>query len=141
MRSSFYAVLFPVVSVIAFFTLTFGAVSSKPADTKHVWKSFGSDEEGNSYSYDPGTVQRTADKTIKVWVKAEYSEKKSGLEEAQLLWEIDCSKKKFRGITAYTKKKDGTSSTLDKPSEWSDVPAGSMMESLHELVCTQPSKK
>jgi len=114
--------------------------SPQKADGKK-WISYAIDEEGIEYFYSPKSVLTMPFNVVRVLVKTVYSEKQSKYREAELLWEIDCSKKSLRGISAKAILKNGKPVDLTKPSSWSDIPAGSTAESLHEIVCTKDKKK
>jgi hypothetical protein len=114
------------------------AFSSLQKAVDEKWISYATDEDGIEYFYSPKRIQNLPGNLVRVWVKAVYPEKQSKFQRAELLWEIDCTKKSLRGISAKTTKKDGTPANLTKPSMWSDIPAGSTAESLCEAVCKKP---
>jgi hypothetical protein len=115
--------------------------SSPQKSGEEKWISYATDEDNTEYFYNAKKIQHMPGNSVKVWVKAVYPEKKSKYLEAELLWEIDCSKKSMRGITAKAKLKDGQPVDLTKPSSWSNIPAGSTAEALYELVCTREKSK
>lgn len=134
--------IFVFLSVIALWGIagTETAFSSiQKADDK--WVSYATDEEGTDLFFDPGKIQMLPGNTVKVWVKAAYSDKHSKFRgEGKFVWEVDCVKKSWRGISANTTKKDGTPVNISEPSEWSGIPDGSTAESLYEIVCKKPKK-
>ncbi len=70
-----------------------------------------------------------------------YSEKNPKYSEAKFQWEINCTKKKMRGLKANAKKKDGTSAIITESSDWSVIPSESTAETLYEKVCRKKDKK
>ena len=111
--------------------------SLQKADDK--WISYATDEDGTDFFFNLAKIQKLSGNIVKVWVKAVYSEKQSKFRgEAKFLWEVDCNRRSLRGISVNAIKKDGTPVNITKPSEWSDIPAGSTAESLYEVVCLKP---
>jgi hypothetical protein len=109
------------------------------ADDK--WISYATDEDGTDFFYSPKKIQKLPGNIVKVGVKAVYSEKQSKFRgEGELIWEVDCTRKSLRGISASATKKDGTPFNISKPSEWSVIPEGSTAESLYEVACKKPLK-
>ena len=119
-------------------TGTVFASVQKVADEQ--WIPYAADEAGTDFFYSPKNIQRKPGNIVSVWVKAVYPEKQSRFREAKLLWEIDCTKRSLRGISAKSARRDGTPVNITKPSVWSDIPDGSTAESLHEVVCKEPEK-
>jgi hypothetical protein len=114
---------------------------AKQEASKDTWAYYASDEEGTDYSYDPSTIKRLKNDLVRVWVHALYSEKHPKYSEGKTLWEIDCTKKTLRGLTTNTKKKDGTSTSIEEPSDWSAIPAESTAETLYGAVCNKKDAK
>lgn len=113
--------------------------SLKKADDK--WISYATDEDGSDFFYNAEKIQKLPGKIVKVWVKAVYSEKQTKFRgEGSLVWEVDCTRKSWRGISAKATKKDGTPFNIEKPSEWSVIPDGSTAEALYEVVCKKTGK-
>jgi hypothetical protein len=105
------------------------------------WEYYASDEEGNGYFYDTDNVEHLKGNHVTVWVQTIYPESHPKYSTARFQWELNCSKKKMRGLQAYAKKKDGTSTTVTESSDWSVIPAESTAETLYEAVCKKPGKK
>jgi hypothetical protein len=114
---------------------------AKQEASKETWEYYASDEEGTDYSYDPSTIKRLKDGRIRVWVHALYLEKHPKYSEGKSEWEIDCTKKTMRGLTANAKKKDGTTTSIPESSDWSAIPAESTAETLYEAVCKKKDAK
>jgi len=133
----------------AFFCLSFvflayqsGASSpDKQEATKERWEHYASDEDDTGYFYNTDTIRHLKGKLVRVWVRAFYSEKNLKYSEAKFQWEIDCTKKKMRGLKANAKKKDGTAAVIAEASDWSVIPSESTAEILYEKVCGQKNKK
>jgi hypothetical protein len=139
-KSALAIVLLGIVCVVAH------AVEVSPfkqESTLDKWEFYENDEDGTSYLYNASTVQNLKGGLLRVWVQAIYSEKnpKAAYRDARFLWEIDCSKKRMRGLTAYVTKKEGTKETITDPSDWSPIPAESTAETLHGIVCKKKDKK
>jgi surface-adhesin protein E len=115
--------------------------SVKQEASKEKWEYYASDEDGTDYSYDPHTLKHMKGNRIEVWVRAVYSEQNPKYSQAELQWEIDCSKKSMRGLTVNAKKKDGTQENIKKSSDWSAIPSESTAETLYEKVCRKKDKK
>lgn len=138
-----------LVRILAFLSLIFSWIASGPGTAfsssqkagEEKWISYATDEDNTEYFYNPKKIQNMPGNLVRVWVKAVYPEKKSKYREAELLWEIDCSKNILRGISAKATLRDGSPADLTKPSSWSAIPAGSTAESLHEVVCKRDKKK
>jgi hypothetical protein len=105
------------------------------------WVYYATDEEGAAYAYNPTTLERMQGNLVRVWVKALYSEKNPKYSEGQFQWEINCAKKKMRGLSATAKKKDGTSAAITESSDWSSIPAESTAETLFEITCNNKDNK
>lgn len=105
------------------------------------WISYATDEDGIDYFYNAKKIQHMPGNIVRVWVKAVYPEKQTKYREAELLWEIDCSRNAMRGISVKATLKNGKPVDLTKPSSWSDIPAASTAESLYEVVCKKPKTK
>jgi hypothetical protein len=105
------------------------------------WVHYATDEDGTDYAFNPANVERLKGNLVRVWVKALYSEKNQKYTEGQFQWEINCTKRTMRGVAATTKKKDGTSDSITKASDWSAIPAESTAETLFENVCPGKDKK
>jgi len=108
---------------------------------KERWEHYATDEDEADYFFNPDTIQHLKGGFVSVWVRAIYSEKNPKYSEAKFLWEINCTKKKMRGLKANAKKKDGTSANITESSDWSVIPSGSTAETLYEKVCGKKSKK
>ena len=131
----FLTVIVPWVAAV---TAEVSSSVQEVADEK--WIPYATDEDGTDFFYNPKNIQRKSGSIVSVWVKAVYPENQSKFREAKLLWEIDCTKKSLRGISAKAVRRDGTPVNLTKPSVWSDIPDGSTAESLYEGVCGKPRK-
>ena len=114
---------------------------AKPEALTEKWVFYETDEDGTSYFYDAGNIQRLKGGLVLVWVQAVYTDKNPKFREGRFLWEVDCSKKRMRGLTAYVTKKDGIKETITQSSDWSPIPADSTAETLHGLVCKKKEKK
>ena len=112
----------------------------KQETSKDRWEPYASDEEGAGYFYNAGTIQHLKGNRIRVRVRAIYSENNPKYSQAEFQWEIDCTKKSMRGLTANAKKKDGTSESISESSDWSHIPAESTAETLYEVVCGKKDK-
>lgn len=127
---------------MAFLTAHAGASSPfKPDPSLDKWEFYDTDEDGTSYLYNASTVEHQKGGLVLVWVQAVYTDKNPKFREGRFLWEIDCSKKRMRGRTAYVTKKDGVKETITQSSDWSPIPAESTAETLHGLVCKKTEKK
>ncbi len=113
----------------------------KQETSKEKWEYYASDEEDTGYFYRPDALQRLKGDHVRVWVRAFYSEKNQKYSDAKFHWEIDCAKKRLRGISATAKKRDGTSAVVTESSDWSPIPAESTAETLYETVCKKKDKK
>lgn len=113
----------------------------KQDSTLDKWEFYETDEDGASYLYNASTVEHLKGGLIRVWVQAIYTDKNPKFREGRFLWEVDCSKKRMRGLTAYVTKKDGIKETITQSSDWSPIPADSTAETLHGLVCKKKEKK
>ena len=113
----------------------------KQEPSKEKWEYYASDEEDTGYFYSPDTLRRLKGNNVRVWVRAIYTEKNQKYSDAKFQWEIDCAKKRLRGISAKAKKRDGTSAVITGSSDWSPIPAESTAETLYETVCKKRDKK
>jgi surface-adhesin protein E len=119
------------------------AEASSPATKKALkenWKYYTSDEDGAGFYYNPETVQHGLENHVKVWVRAIYPEKNLKYTNAEFQWEIDCTKKSLRGLSASARKKDGVIETTTEPSNWSPIPSESTAETLYETVCKKKER-
>jgi hypothetical protein len=80
----------------------------QPEMLKAPWEHYATDEDGGGYFYNTSTVKHLKGNHVTVQVRAIYSAKKPNYSQAEFLWEIDCSKKSLRGLTANAKKKMGS---------------------------------
>jgi hypothetical protein len=129
---------------LAIVFLPFQSEASSPGKekvTKERWEYYASDEEGSDYSYNPDAIGHRKGNRVRVWVRATYSDKNPAFTEGKFQWEVDCVKKRLRGISAEVKKKDGTLAVPAKSSNWSDIPSGSTAETLYDTVCKKKDKK
>ncbi len=108
---------------------------------KERWEHYATDEDDTGYFFNSDTLQHLKGGLVRVWVRAIYSEKNPKYREAKFQWEIDCTKKKMRGLTANAKKKDGTAAIITESSDWSVIPSESTAETLYEKVCGKKNKK
>lgn len=108
---------------------------------KERWEHYATDEDDTGYFFSSDTIRHLKDKLVRVWVRAFYSEKNPKYLEAKFQWEIDCTKKKMRGLKANAKKKDGTAAIIAESSDWSVIPPGSTAETLYEKVCGKKNTK
>jgi hypothetical protein len=105
------------------------------------WEYYAADEEDTNYFYDAGNIDHLKNNYVRVWVQALYSEKNLKYTFGRFQWELDCSKKKMRGLQANVKKKDGTFTTVTESSDWSAIPSESTGETLYNTVCKKTDKK
>lgn len=136
--------LFSLCICLSLVFLSYQTEASTPAkqeSSTEKWEHYASDEEGAEYFYNPGTLTHVKGNLVKVWVRAIYSEKNQKYSQAELQWEINCTKKSMRGLTAKAKKKDGTQDLVNKSSDWSAIPSESTAETLYEAVCKKKGKK
>ncbi|MBI4683749.1 MAG: hypothetical protein HY755_00940 [Nitrospirae bacterium] len=133
-----FFILFMLAALV--FLSSNSSLALKTPSENEKWDDYAVDEEGNAYFYNSKNVQHMTKNIVRVWIKKFYSQQKSKVEEAKLLWEIDCSKKTMRGIQAHMKNRDKTSDTIKKPSEWSSIPSESTAETLYEIVCKKGEK-
>ncbi len=127
---------------IVFFSFQSGASSpDKQEVAKERWEHYATDEDDTGYFFNSDTIQHEKGGLVRVWVRAIYSEKNPKYSEAKFQWEIDCTKKKMRGLKANAKKKDGTSAVITESSDWSIIPSESTAETLSEKVCRKKNKK
>jgi hypothetical protein len=108
---------------------------------KDEWLYYATDEDGTEYAVNPAKVEHLQGNIIRVWVNAMYSKDNQKYTEGKFQWEINCSKKTMRGISATVKKKDGSLATITQSSDWSNIPAGSTAENLFEITCNSKDKK
>ena len=138
--------LFFCVSLVALFCLSEASTPVEASSritketAKDKWEPYASDEEGAGYFYNAGTIQRLKDNRVKVWVRVIYSGKNPKYSQAEFQWEVDCTNKSMRGLTANAKKKDGTSENITEASGWSSIPTESTAETLYEIVCRKKDK-
>ncbi len=114
---------------------------TKPEASKEKWKYYASDEEDVGYFYNVNDIQYLKGNLVRVWVQAIYSVKNLKYSDAKFQWEIDCTKRRMRGLKANAKKKDGTTTTIKESSDWSDIPAESTAETLYGIVCKKKDVK
>jgi hypothetical protein len=112
----------------------------KKVASQEKWEPYALDEDGTGYFYNADTIQHLKGNRVKVWVRAIYSEKNPKYSQAEFQWEVDCAKKSMRGLAANAKKKDGTSENITETSGWSNIPADSTAETLHEIMCKKKEK-
>jgi len=120
------------------------AASTTPATNEvqqDAWIYYATDEDNAAYAYNPTNMEHMQGNLVKVWVKVLYSEKNQKYKEGQFQWEINCAKKTMRGLSATTKKKDGTSAAITESSDWSAIPAESTADTLFEITCANKDKK
>jgi hypothetical protein len=119
------------------------AVSSpgKPEVLNENWQFVASDENGGRYFYNSKALERGKDNHVKLWVRAIYSEKNPKYTQAEFQWEMDCTKKSMRGLSAKASKKDGTAEIITESSDWSPIPAESVAETMHDTVCKKKEMK
>ncbi len=109
--------------------------------TRERWEHYATDEDDTGYFFNSDTIRHAKGGLVRVWVRAIYSEKNPKYSEAKFQWEIDCTKKKMRGLKANAKKKDGTSAIITESSDWSVIPSESTAETLSEKVCRKKNKR
>jgi len=138
------AKLLTVFFCLSFIMLAYQSAASSPDKKEAVkerWEHYATDEDDTGYFFNSDTIKHLKGKLVRVWVRAFYSEKNLKYREAKFQWEIDCTKKKMRGLKATAKKKDGTSAIITESSDWSVVPSGSTAETLYEKMCGKKSTK
>jgi hypothetical protein len=112
---------------------------ASPAAEK--WEYYATDEEETEYFYNVNNIEHLKNTLVRVWVQAIYTEKNQKYTMGRFQWEIDCSKKRMRGLQAFALKKDKTTTSVNESSRWSTIPAASTAETLYETVCKKPVKK
>lgn len=105
------------------------------------WEFYARDEDEANFLYNTTNVQHLKGNIVRVWVKAFYAEKHPKYTMAKFQWEVDCTKKALRGITASAVKKDNTVESISEPSDWSPIPAESTAETLYEKICSTGPQK
>lgn len=134
------AALFSMFVVLVFCYAAFSSTPAKQEAAQDQWEFYAADEDGNRYAYNAANVERLKNNRVKVWVQSVYAEKNPKYKAGRFQWEIDCSKKRIRGLQAYATKKDGSSITLTESSDWSDIPADSTAQKLQEMTCGKKGK-
>jgi hypothetical protein len=114
---------------------------AKPDASFDKWEFYATDEENINYAYNASGIEQLKGNVVRVWVQAIYPPSHLKYIGGRFQWEINCSKKKMRGIQAHMKKKDGTSLDITESSDWSPIPAESTAETLYESVCKKTVKK
>jgi hypothetical protein len=106
------------------------------------WKFFQKNFKGEYY-YDTDRITRSSENAIGIWLKIVYSEKflkEEGLEDLTQtigLWEINCKEKKVCLLSTSHFSKEGEVSPpqVQLPPEWSSITPGSIMDTLHQVLC------
>ncbi len=111
------------------------------------WKFYTQSLYGD-YFYDAETITRPSKNIVRVWVKVEYSltgahemirelgKEYKNINYAKVLYEINCSERKWRtlSITRFSKEGEVIGSS-SRESEWDRILPQSLVEALYKWVC------
>lgn len=113
------------------------ALAEQPPD-KGDWVYFAAGPTGVKHYYEAGSVVKTPENSVKVWIRSVYSGTIRQVKEIDTWtkrYEMDCSGKAYRNFDSILKRTDGTVRSNNKPSRWRKIPPQTMYEYLHEGLC------
>jgi hypothetical protein len=96
------------------------------------WKWVSVNEKEDVY-YDAQTIQKLGS-IVQVWSKFIFLNDKNS-NYMLMLFEINCSARKFRIVSSINHRKDGSTENNSDANDWEPIPPEAIVERLYEIVC------
>lgn len=96
------------------------------------WIYYVTTKAGSSRYYDPQSIIKTPENTIRVWEKHISSKEDSMI---LTLYELDCNRRMFKTLQIKIESKSGFISSRYEPKRWENMEPDSIHEKLHKNIC------
>jgi len=103
------------------------------------WEKLATTDDGNELSYDKGSVRKIDTNIYRLWERIIYADEnvKENVKITIFIREINCQDSKYRiiSIIDYDTKGGRLFSGSDNQTDWSSIPAGTIIDNLKKNVC------
>lgn len=124
MKQIFWALA--IITCIIPFTVSYG----------EEWLYYIESPGGDNYYMDVDSIKRVSEDIVRVTEKVVFHDTASRLSMRINELELDCGKKKIRGLQSLNTDQNGKKETANPESGWQDVRPDDMQDSLFEIVCS-----
>ncbi len=118
--------IFPLLAALGLM-LSYSRVEAANED----WQFFATNERGERFFYDRGSLTYPAKDVVSVWIKTAHSDASM----SKSLVEINCPSKVMRDMRTITEKPNKTLSFSNKPADWRPMERDPWTLKLFKVLC------